>query len=64
MESYLSSRSQVIDINGTSLDKLKSEYGFPQGSYFGPFGFKLYTKPLVGIAAKHGVHQHFYEAVV
>ena len=31
MESYLSNRSQAIDIKGTSSDKLKLEYGFPQG---------------------------------
>ena len=60
MQSYLSNRSQAIDINGTSSDKLKLDYGFPQGSKIGPFGFKLYTKPLAAIAAKHGVYLHSY----
>ena len=60
MESYLTNRSQCIDINGTYSDKIKLEYGFPQGSKIGPFGFKLYTKPLAAIAQKHGVNLHLY----
>ena len=60
MESYLTNRFQSVDINGTSSDKIKLEYGFPQGSKIGPFGFKLYTKPLAAIAKKHGVHLHLY----
>ena len=60
MASYLTNRSQVIDINGTYSDKIKLEYGFPQGSKIGPFGFKLYTKPLAAIAKKHGVFLHLY----
>ena len=60
MESYLSNRYQAIDVKGTSSDKLKLEYGFPQGSKVGPFGFKIYTEPLAAITAKHGVHLHLY----
>ena len=60
MECYLSNRSQSININGTRSDKIRLEYGFPQGSKIGPFGFRLYTKPLAAIAAKHGVHLHLY----
>ena len=33
---------------------------FPQGSRIGPFGFKLYTKPLTSIAKKHGINIHLY----
>ena len=60
MESYLLNRTQSVDINGTLSDTIKLEYGFPQGSKIGPFGFKLYTKPLAAIAKKHGVHLHLY----
>ena len=60
MASYLSNRVQYVDINGNSSDKIKLEYGFPQGSKIGPFGFKLYTKPLAAIAQKHGVYLHLY----
>jgi len=31
-------------------DKIDLQFGFPQGSVIGPFGFKLYTKPLTEIA--------------
>ena len=60
MESYLSDRHQSVDINGTVSDKIELKYGFPQGSKIGPFGFKLYTKPLVSIANKYNVNIHLY----
>ena len=60
MESYLTNRFQSISINNTLSEKIKLDYGFPQGSKIGPFGFKLYTKPLAAIAKKHGVHLHLY----
>ena len=56
MESYLTNRFQSISINSTLSEKIKLDYGFPQGSKIGPFGFKLYTKPLAAIAKKHGTH--------
>jgi hypothetical protein len=60
MESYLSDRHQVININGALSDRIKIKYGFPQGSKIGPFGFKLYTKPLTAIAEKHGINIILY----
>ena len=60
MHSYLKDRSQSVVINGTLSDKIDLEYGFPQGSKIGPFGFKLYTKFLAAIAKKHKVHLHLY----
>ena len=60
MASYLKSRTQFIDINGTYSDKIQLDYGFPQGSKIGPFGFKLNTKPLAAIAQNHGVSLHLY----
>ena len=60
MTSYLSDRSQSIDKNCTSSDEIRLEYGFPQGSKIGLFGFKLYTKRLAAIAEKHGVYLHLY----
>ena len=60
MKSYLSGRCQMIDINGTKSDKIRLNYGFPQGSKIGPFGFKLYTKPLTSIAKSHNIQIHLY----
>ena len=60
MESYLTHRSQCINVNGTMSDRIDLEFGFPQGSLIGPFGFKLYTKPLTAIAKKHNINIHLY----
>ena len=60
MQSYLQNREQCIIIDGASSDTVALEYGFPQGSCIGPFGFKLYTKPLTEIARKHGIDIHLY----
>ena len=60
MASYLSDRYQSININGTHSDKTELKYGFPQGSKIGPFGFKLYTKPLTSIAHKYNINIHLY----
>ena len=43
MRSYLVNREQNISINNTLSDKITLDFGFPQGSCIGPFGFKLYT---------------------
>ena len=64
MRSYLKNRSQSITINGTVSDKINLEYGFPQGSKIGPFGFKLYTKLLSTIAKKHNVSLHLYACLL
>ena len=46
MHSYLTNRKHCININGTMSDNSNLSFGFPQGSTIGPFGFKLYSKPL------------------
>ena len=46
MASYLANRNQNVNVNGSLSNKVTLKYGFPQGSKIGPFGFKLYTKPL------------------
>lgn len=60
MQSYLEERKQQVTISGTPSDEVNLEYGFPQGSCIGPFGFKLYTKPLTEIAERHGISIHLY----
>ena len=60
MQSYLSNRHQSISINGILSVKSLLDFGFPQGSALGPFGLKLYTKPIAAIARKHNVQIHLY----
>ena len=60
METYLTGRRQCVQINGISSDEVTLQYGFPQGSCIGPFGFKLYTKSLTQIAKHHGIEVHLY----
>ena len=60
MSSYLSDRKQCIKIDSTLSDNRDISFGFPQGSLIGPFGFKIYTKPLTEIAHKHNINIHLY----
>ena len=60
MSSYMSGRQQCVSINSTLSDNIDLHFGFPRGSQIGPFGFKLYTKPLTSIAKKHGINIHLY----
>jgi hypothetical protein len=60
MRTYLQGRQQRVHINESPSKKVDLEYGFPQGSCVGPFGFKLYTKPLTEIARRHGIKIHLY----
>ena len=59
-ESYLTKRTQVVNINGTKSEKEELKWGVPQGSVLGPILFTLYTKPLGDLIRKHGVTPHFY----
>ena len=47
-------------INSTLSDNIDLHFSFPQRSRIGPFGFKLYTKPLTSIAKKHVINIHLY----
>ena len=60
MKSYLSNQHQSISINGTLSEITSLDFGLPQGSAIGPFGFKLYTKPLTAITHKHNIQIHLY----
>ena len=59
-ESYLSSRSQFVQIRGTSSSDRQLTCGFPLGSVLGPIVSLVYTSPLGAILRRHGVGFHMY----
>ena len=58
--SYLSNRSQQVNINGTISPPLPLQFGVPQGSVLGPLLFTLYTTPLGSVISDHSMNYHLY----
>ena len=58
--SYLSGRSQRVNINGTLSDRFMLECGVPQGSCLGPLLFIIYTSKLFEIVRSHLPQVHCY----
>ena len=58
--SYLSDRTQVVKLDGSSSQSIHLPQGVPQGSVLGPILYSLYTSPLSDIANQHGMKCHFY----
>ena len=58
--SYLSGRSQFVEINDTKSSVRDLTVGVPQGSVLGPILYLLYTAPLAEIVRSHGLDYHFY----
>ena len=60
IQSYLSSRSFSVDINGIKSSTFKLLYGVPQGSVLGPLLFILYTTPLSTIISRSSINHKLY----
>ena len=60
IQSYLSSRSFTVDINGIKSPPSKLLYDVPQGSVLGPLLFILYTTPLSSIISQSSVNHKLY----
>ena len=58
--SYLSDRTQFVNVNGSTSERYVLQFGVPRGSVLGPLLYSLYTSPLSDIANKHGLSFHFY----
>ena len=59
-QSYLTGRSQFVEINDTKSSVRDLTVGVPQGSVLGPILYLLYTAPLAEIIRSHGLVYHFY----
>ena len=57
MESYLSNRSQFVDVNGMHSNIIWNRYGVPQGSNLGPFLFNLYSQELGSVTSENCTHR-------
>ena len=57
--SYLSGRSQFVEINDTKSSVRDLTVGVPQGSVLGPILYPLYTTPLAEIIRSHELDFHF-----
>ena len=57
--SYLTNRTQFLDINGTFSTIRHLGVGMPQGSVLGPLLYLLYTSPVADIIRSHNLNFHF-----
>ena len=60
MRSYLSDRSQSVNVPGGASGKSSVACGFPQGSVLGPLLFSMYTAPIGDIIRPHNLSFHLY----
>ncbi|XP_071803691.1 uncharacterized protein [Asterias amurensis] len=58
--SYLSHRSQRINIGSFTSDEFPLRFGVPQGSVLGPILFNVYTAPLEAVITSYKIHYHKY----
>ena len=59
--SYLSRRSQFVEINDIKSSVRDLTVGVLQGSVLGPILYLLYTTPLAGIIRSHGLDYHLFK---
>ena len=59
-QSYLSSRSQTVFVNGKKSSVSHAKYGVPQGSVLGPLLFQIYLLPLGILLRQLGFSFHCY----
>ena len=59
-DSYLSSRTQSVNLNGTKSKPHEMKYVVPQGSVLGPHQYVTYVLPIGDIICKHSLKYHIY----
>ena len=60
IRSYLTRRTQRVDVKGAKSEPKVLAYALPQGSVHGPQGYPLYSKPIGNIVRAHGLEYHCY----
>ena len=58
--SYLTGRTQCVQIDGSSSPPTTMYWAVPQGSVLGPILFLLYMLPVGNIVRKYGLKLHIY----
>ena len=60
LTSYLSNRTQFVQLNGSYSKSSVVTCGVPQGSVFGPILFLLYTADLTRLVDAHNLQVYLY----
>ena len=58
LQSYLTDRSQSVQIDGFTSSVRPLRFGVPQGSVLGPLLYLLYTAPLGNVIGWHDMDSH------
>ena len=60
LASYLTDRTQCVNVDGHLSCNIQLRHGVPQGSVLGPLLFSVYCAGLSEVFSKHGIRYHVY----
>ena len=59
-KSYLTSRNQFVQVEGSKSTQQSLKCGVPQGSVLGPLQYVLYSAPIADIIRRHYLQYHIF----